>query len=332
MPLSTADYPYLQEGGELLAQYEQSQTSRTNRTETNTISRFVSLSSYDLRDGLLPMLGSKKVPFGTIFHELAWMLKGDASIRYLLENNCHIWDNWLVPGTEVHDAEGKLIGGDVSALYPTAWRKWEKIRFFASMALATEHQNALAERDLGHRIQKFCTSLGDEGVYVHEVIDQMADLIARLKSDPHSRRHLLTAWDPADNDLVKLPACHSFVQFYVEEDNTLSACMYMRSSDHFLGKPFNIVQYALLTHILAHLTGRTATALYVCVGDQHLYVNHVEAMQQQLEGAAEMVHADVQTPRLKISESFSSIDDMKLEYFTLEGYEPGPVIKGDVAV
>lgn len=332
MPLSNADLPYLYELNNLTGIASQQNTARDDRTQVGTFSTFGSLTEYDISDGKVPLLGSKYVPFKAIAHELIWMLRGDRSLKYMAENDVHIWDSWLVPGSEVRNEEGKLIDGIVSALYPIAWRKWEFINRYTK-----EEANARLERSKTEVYGPRVTTVSyqsDGDCYVHEVVDQISDAIHLLKTNPTSRRILVSAWDPTRNHDAKLPACHPFFQFYVEADGTLTAMFYMRSSDHFLGKPFNLVQYAILTHLIAHLSGLKAGRLLSIVGDQHLYSNHVDVANQQLSGAIDIqgTAPDGQNPYITINEALTSIDDLTIDDLTLHGYIPGPKYTGKVAV
>ncbi len=330
MPLSTADNAYLHELGSLVELHDKDKQLRPDRTGVQTYSRFGVVTAYDLTDGKVPLLGSKSVGFKTICHELIWMLKGDRSLKYLIDNGVSLWNNWVVPGSEVYK-DGKLVDAVVSALYPTAWRNWESIKELSKEEYES-YKERLEAKGLSHRITKM-VACGDS-VYVHETVDQIKDIINTLKTNPTSRRILLSAWDPTRNDDVILPACHPFFQLYLEEDGTLTGMFYMRSSDHFLGKPFNLVQYALLTHILAHLSGYKAGKLISVVGDQHLYSNHVEVARKQLSGSVDIMRAapDDQDPFITLSHDFTDIDQLDISHITLHDYIPGPKYEAPVAV
>lgn len=179
--------------------------------------------------------------------------------------------------------------GEVGPLYGKQWRRW----------------------------------LGPDGIE----IDQLQKAIDLIKNDPYSRRIVVSAWNPGDLDKMALPACHSFFQFYVDpEKKTLSCLMYMRSADMFLGVPFDIASYGLLTHLVAHLTGLTPLKLTIITGDTHVYLNHLDQVDEQLK------RNPLPLPKLRISDRVKSLDDVKFEDFILEGYESHPAIKAQVSI
>jgi thymidylate synthase len=156
-------------------------------------------------------------------------------------------------------------------------------------------------------------------------IDQLADVIARIRKSPDSRRLMVTAWNPAEVDRMALPPCHNMFQFYVA-NGKLSCQLYQRSADIFLGVPFNIASYALLTHMVAHVTGLGVGDFVHTLGDAHLYLNHLEQADKQLQRAPKAL------PRLVIERSVATIDDFIFEDFRIDGYDPDPAIKAPVAV
>jgi len=157
-------------------------------------------------------------------------------------------------------------------------------------------------------------------------IDQLANLIDGIKASPHSRRHLLSAWNPADVDHMALPPCHCLFQFYVTSDRRLSCQLYQRSADLFLGVPFNIASYALLTHMIAQVTGHTAGEFIHTFGDLHLYLNHLDQARLQLERAPRPL------PTLLLDPSITSLFDFRFDHITIENYHPHPAIKAPIAV
>lgn len=179
--------------------------------------------------------------------------------------------------------------GEVGPLYGKQWRRWQK----------------------------------PDG----QELDQLQEAIDLINLEPTSRRIMVAAWNPGELDKMALPACHSFYQFYVDPDNkTLSCMMYMRSADMFLGVPFDIASYALLTHLVAHITGLKPIELTVVMGDTHIYLNHLTQVRTQVKRTPRAL------PKLRISERVTSINDVKFEDFILEGYESHPTIKAQVSV
>jgi len=158
------------------------------------------------------------------------------------------------------------------------------------------------------------------------VIDQMADLIDQIKTAPHSRRHVLSAWNPADVPRMALPPCHCLFQFYVGADGRLSCQLYQRSADLFLGVPFNIASYALLTHMVAQVTGHTPGDFIHTFGDLHLYVNHLDQARRQLERAPRPL------PSLRLNPSVTDLFAFQFNDLAIEGYNPHPAIKAPIAV
>jgi dihydrofolate reductase / thymidylate synthase len=163
--------------------------------------------------------------------------------------------------------------------------------------------------------------------YTGQGVDQLAECIDKIKNNPEDRRIVLSAWNPADLDLMALPPCHMFCQFYVDTDkNEVSCQMYQRSADMGLGVPFNIASYALLTHLIAHVTGRKAGDFVHTIGDAHVYLNHVDALQEQLKREPR------EFPTLRINPNKTGIDDFEYSDFELIGYNPHKTIKMDMAV
>jgi len=328
-----------------------------------TLSLFGHQSRYDLQKGF-PLLTTKKVNFKHIVVELLWFLKGDTNIKYLVDNGVNIWNedayNYYLkfcrengPGfsTPPDSFEEFIKGvkkekfiydfkyGDTGKQYPWLWRNWDK-------------GNSFEMNGEYHESEK---------------IDQVKDLIEGLKYNPMSRRHIITAWNPATVDDMALPACHSFVQFNVREiplstiqtklwlDNGidipiskmqdyinnhpevpryyLDCQLYQRSADMFLGVPYNIASYALLTHIIAKITGMEPGHFIHSFGDSHIYGNHMEQVKELLERDPEKYSL----PKLKINRT--DLSDFYMEYFenpnpddfVLEGYESYPAIKGKLS-
>lgn len=216
----------------------------------NTVSVFGRQMRFSLEDNTIPLLTTKRVPWKTVLRELLWFVAGDTSNKSLNEKKVHIWDGNA--SAEFLASRGlQYEDGDLGPVYGHQWR------FF----------NA-----------PYSTSKED---YRGKGVDQLAKVIADIKSDPNSRRHIVCAWNPAQLDEMALPPCHVLFQFYVA-NGELSCMLYQRSGDIGLGVPFNIASYAFLTHIVAHITGLKAKEFIHTLGDAHIYEEHVEALREQI--------------------------------------------------
>ena len=259
---------------DLLREIRDNGVTKTDRTGVGTKSIFGHQMRFNLQDGF-PLLTTKKVFLKGIIYELLWFLKGDTNIKFLTDNNVHIWDEWADEN------------GDLGYVYGKQWRSWE----------ATDGR----------------------------VIDQISQVVDLIKNHPDSRRILVTAWNPAEIDKMALPPCHCLFQFYVA-DGKLSCQLYQRSADTFLGVPFNIASYALLTMMLAQVCGLEPGEFIHTTGDTHIYLNHLEQVNEQLSREPRPL------PKMIINPDVKSIFDFKYEAFKLEGYDPYPAIKAPVAV
>ena len=259
---------------DLLREIRDNGVTKTDRTGVGTKSIFGHQMRFNLQDGF-PLLTTKKVFLKGIIYELLWFLKGDTNIKFLTDNNVHIWDEWADEN------------GDLGYVYGKQWRSWE----------ATDGR----------------------------VIDQISQVVDLIKNHPDSRRILVTAWNPAEIDKMALPPCHCLFQFYVA-DEKLSCQLYQRSADTFLGVPFNIASYALLTMMLAQVCGLEPGEFIHTTGDTHIYLNHLEQVNEQLSREPRPL------PKMIINPDVKSIFDFKYEDFKLEGYDPYPAIKAPVAV
>lgn len=262
-------------------------TRKEDRTGTGTLSLFGYQMRFDLAEGF-PLVTTKKVHLRSIIHELLWFLNGDTNIAYLKQNGVSIWDEWATDE------------GELGPVYGKQWRSWQ----------------------------------GPNG----EVIDQIADVIAQIKQNPDSRRLLVSAWNPAvlpdvrlspkDNAAAgrqALPPCHTLFQFYVL-DGKLSCQLYQRSADVFLGVPFNIASYALLTMMVAQVCDLQVGDFVHTFGDVHLYLNHLEQARLQLS------RTPFPLPQMKINPEVKDIFGFRFEDFELQGYQAHPHIKAPVAV
>ena len=287
-------------------------TFKGDRTGTGTRSVFGRQIRYDLSKGF-PLITTKKVGIRLILVELLWFLMGNSNIRYLLQHNVHIWSEWPFvdymrktyqpfpePNSELwkvqlakyeqmvlDDDEFALEYGDAGPIYGVQWRSWE----------------------------------GANG----EKIDQISDVIRLLKEDPNSRRIIVSAWNVPELPKMSLMPCHALFQFYVA-DGKLSCQLYQRSADMFLGVPFNIASYALLTHMLAEQCGLEVGEFVWTGGDTHIYSNHFEQVELQLSRQA------YELPQLRIKRKPDSLFDYEIDDFEVVGYRSHAAIKGEVAV
>lgn len=297
---------------------------KEDRTGTGTLSVFGYQMRYNLNEGF-PLMTTKKTAFRLIVSELLWFIKGDTNVKTLLAENNHIWDEWAfaqwVSSEEYHGPDMADFGRRAQKDEEFAKIYNEQMAFFQEKIL---NEAGFAEKygDLGPVYGKQWRSWAktDGGT-----IDQLKNVIESIKKNPDSRRHLVTAWNPEFIDDMALPPCHIMFQFYVA-DGKLSCQLYQRSADVFLGVPFNIASYALLTHLIARECGLGVGDFVHTTGDTHLYSNHIEQVTEQLAREPKTL------PTVKINEDVSSIFDLQLADITIEGYDPHPRIKAPVAV
>ena len=281
---------------------------KSDRTGTGTRSIFGYQMRFDLAEGF-PLLTTKKVFLRGIIHELLWFLAGDTNMRYLAENGVHIWDNdayryytercaaaGIVPlaheeflaavlRRDASPVEGYEYG-DLNHIYGYQWRSWPR---------------------------------PDGGC-----IDQIRSVVDTIKRNPDSRRMIVSAWNVAEVDDMALPPCHVLFQFYVAQGR-LSCQLYQRSADTFLGVPFNIASYALLTMMVARECGLEAGEFIYTLGDTHIYLNHLDQVEEQLSRTPRPL------PRMRLNPDVKSLFDYRYEDFTLEGYDPWPAIKAPMS-
>lgn len=272
---------------------------KSDRTNTGTISVFGYQMHFDLNQGF-PLLTTKKVHLPAIIHELLWFIAGDTNIEYLVKNKVHIWSAW--PYQKYVQSEDYL--GETLKEFN------EKIK--------SDHQFALTYGNLGPVYGKQWRDF--------QGIDQLKQLVTNLKEKPFSRRHILSAWNPPEIDHMALPPCHTLIQFYVSQDKHLSCQLYQRSGDIFLGIPFNIASYSLLTMMIAQVLGYQLGEFIHTIGDAHIYSNHIEQVNIQLARKPKKL------PKIIINPNVKSLFEFKFEDFILEGYEPDEIIKAPVAV
>lgn len=299
-------------------------TIKSDRTGTGTKSIFGYQMRFDLNKGF-PLMTTKKTAMRLITSELLWFIKGDTNVKTLISERNHIWDEWAF---EKWVKSKDYTGPDMTNFGLRASQDEEfKVEVDQQMALFRDH--ILSDED-------FANTYGDLGpVYgrqwrswpsqTGESIDQLKKVIESIKHNPDSRRHIVTAWNPSEVDDMALPPCHTFFQFYVA-DNKLSCQLYQRSADVFLGVPFNIASYALLTHLIARECQLEVGDFVHTLGDAHIYSNHMDQVNEQLSREPR------ELPTLKISDDKTSIFDLETQDITVENYNPHPRIKAPIAV
>lgn len=298
--------------------------TKDDRTGVGTKSVFGHQMRFDLQEGF-PLLTTKRVAFGLIKSELLWFLRGDTNIRYLLEHKNHIWDEWAF---ERYVASADYKGPDMTN--------------FGIRALEDEDFNEVYQEELSRfrklilEDENFAEKHGSLGnVYGAQwrswpdadggTIDQIAKVIESIKNNPDSRRHIVSAWNPSEIEDMALPPCHTLFQFYVA-DGKLSCQLYQRSADVFLGVPFNIASYALLTHLVAQETGLEVGEFVHTLGDAHLYSNHMDQIKLQLSRETK------ELPRLVLNKEKESVFDFEVDDIKVENYKPAKGIRAPIAV
>ncbi|ACA83148.1 MULTISPECIES: thymidylate synthase [Leuconostoc] len=296
-----------------------------DRTGTGTHSLFGSQMRFNLQEGF-PLLTTKKVFFGLIKSELLWFLRGDNNIRFLLQHNNHIWDEWAFKNWVSSE---EYSGPDMTNF---SHRAQEDADFAAAYQAqkAIFVDNILNDDDF---MEKF-GYIGDvygklwrgwETISGENAIDQVNRLVNQIKATPDSRRLILTAWNAETTPQAPLPSCHVLSQFYVA-DGKLSLQLYQRSGDFFLGVPFNIASYSLLLHMVAAQTGYEVGDFIHTIGDTHIYNNHIEQITEQL--SRPMHHL----PKLWLNPEVKSLFDYTMDDIKVLDYESEPAIKAPVAV
>lgn len=274
---------------------------RMDRTGVGTRALFTEMLEWDLQRGF-PIVTTKKMPFKTIATELLWFLSGSSDNNKLVEQGCNIWTPnaeapyWKDQKDRAYYNQGPEYPGDLGRVYGVQWRRWR----------------SAAETSISRQI-------------VIREVDQVKNLLKKLRTDPTDRRMIVTAFNPGELDLMALPPCHMFFQCFVR-NGYLDLTMYQRSCDTFLGVPFNISSYALLTHMLAKVTGLLPGKLKIIFGDVHIYNNHFDQVNEQLKRFPKRL------PLLLIEGDQKELEDFKVSDFSLSWYESYPAIKAEMAV
>jgi thymidylate synthase len=290
---------------------------RMDRTGTGTTALFADNIRIDLRDGF-PAVTTKKLAWKSMVAELLWFIEGSADERRLAEIQHGTRDAekktiWTANAQADYWKPKAAFDGDLGRVYGVQWRHWRK-------TTVKGYEDYLGHpEDPAHGVTYF-----NAKVLVEE-IDQLKQVIHALKTNHTDRRIILSAWNPAELGQMALPPCHMFAQFYLDNERQLSCQMYQRSVDSFLGLPFNIASYALLTHLIAHVIDADVGILNMVLGDTHIYNDHTDQVVEQLSRLPN------KAPRLKFNRKVDSIEDFRMGDFELVGYEPQDAIAANMS-
>lgn len=292
-------------------------TPVTDRTGIGTIRSFGLQMSFSLNEGF-PAITTKRLAWKSVVSELLWFIEGsgdDNRLKEILHGDRNSDKNtiWTANANAPYWKAKSKFTGDLGRIYGVQWRHWRK---HISRDLGTY------EDDFGNVYRRTNSTQLVE-------IDQLKNLIHSLKVDPFSRRHILTAWNVGELDQMALPPCHCFAQFFVEpvgDELQLSCQMYQRSADMFLGVPFNIASYSLLTHMIAQVCNMGVGKFVHVLGDSHIYLNHVDQVKEQLS------REHYELPTLKLNPLITEIDKFTMADIELVNYQSHPAITAKMAV
>jgi thymidylate synthase len=289
-------------------------TRRDDRTGVGTIAKFGMQQRYDLDQGF-PAITTKKLAWKSVVGELLWMIEGSGNERRLAEITHGTQDGtvtiWTPNALAPYWQPRAKFEGDLGRVYGVQWRHWRTVK--------QREANGSFKDSFGSTYRRV-----GNNIEVKEV-DQLKSLIEGIKADPYGRRHILTAWNPGELDAMALPPCHCFAQFYVA-DGKLSCQMYQRSCDMFLGVPFNIASYSLLTHMIAQVCGLEAGEFVHVLGDAHIYLNHVEQVKEQL------AREPFTLPQLWLNPDITDIEKFTMSDIRLDNYQSHSSISAAMAV
>lgn len=295
------------------------------RTKEGYYSVFGRQVRYNLREGF-PAVTTKKLWMKGVIVELLWFLKGDTNVKFLQDHGVHIWDEWA---TKEECAKFGRPEGELGPIYGRHFRRWDHMARCTKIELEEIKKvgGLTSDFEKSKKRQYFFGDDWDSSTYYEEQIDQIQRVIDRIKTNPSCRRLIVTAWDPATCEQVSLPPCHTMFQFKVSHGGTRLNCqLYQRSADGFLGVPFNIASYALLTHMIAQVCDLEVGEFIHTFGDLHIYENHINQVKEQLS------REPLPLPKLWLNPEIKDIDKFKVEDIKLLNYESHPAIKGEVAV
>jgi len=301
----------MQQYHDLLRHILDNGVKKEDRTGVGTISTFGYQMRFNLQEGF-PLVTTKKVHLKSIIHELLWFLQGDTNIQYLVQNKVRIWNDW--PFQRYLEETGK------AASLPKYSAEWKS-------AMRTFEEEVANSNDFAQKWGELGPVYGRQWRDFNG-FDQIKWVEEEIKRNPNSRRLIISAWNASEiEEMAKagLPPCHTMFQFYVQEGK-LSCQLYQRSADTFLGVPFNIASYALLTQMMAQVCGLELGDFVHTFGDAHIYLNHLDQVNEQLSRAPKSL------PQMEINKERTSIFDFQFDDFELKNYDAWPAIKGEVAV